>query len=78
MNDEYIITEQMIDNAFDKGVVAAKSITLNYSKDYYDNYRYPYLTLTCQLSYNPYTVTGSGKKLKAAWHNGYRSAANHS
>jgi len=20
---------------------------------------------------NPYTVTGSGKKLKAAWHNGF-------
>ena len=29
--------------------------------------------LAGQMIRNPYTVTGSGKKLKAAWHNGYRS-----
>lgn len=62
-----------IDKAYKKGVAAGNKITLCYKKDYYNNYCFPYLTLTCQLATNPYTVTGCGKNLKAAWHNGFRS-----
>ena len=65
--------QQYLIDTFEKGVTAGNSITLNYSKDYYNNYRYPYLTLTGQLAMNPIVGTGSRKKLKAAWHNGYRS-----
>ena len=73
MNTDYIITDEMIKEAFDKGANRGNSTTLNYKKDFYNNLCFPHLTLTGQISLNPYTITGSGKKLKAAWHNGFRS-----
>ena len=57
--------------AYDKGVMAARGATIDTRKDYYGRFCFPELTLTAHLSRNPYTVTGSGKKLKSAWHNGF-------
>lgn len=67
----------LINEAFNTGLLVGESATLNYSLDYYNNYKYPWLTLTYQLSKNPYTLTGNaGKKAKAAWHNGFLSGVN--
>ena len=69
MNDD----KELIEAAFKKGVSAGNSVTLNYKRDYYNNFCFPYLTMTGQLAMNPICGTGGRKRIKAAWHNGFRS-----
>jgi len=71
--DWYSIHPEELKDAYDKGVMAARGVRIDTRKDDYGNFCFPHLTLTGQLARNPYTVTGSGKKLKSAWHNGFLS-----
>jgi hypothetical protein len=69
--DFYSIHPEDLKEAYDKGVVAAKKSRVSDQKDSYGSICFPERTLTVYLAKNPYTVTGSGKKLKSAWHNGF-------
>jgi len=53
--------ELEIKNAYEKGKLAAVQ---KYK-------RWGMMLNRFHVKDNPYTVTGSGKKLKAAWHNGF-------
>ena len=74
--DWYVIHPEDLVIAYDKGVMAAKKSRVNDRKDGYGNFCFPELTLNGHLSRNPYTVTGGGKKLKSAWHNGFLDKIN--
>tara|TARA_R110002033_G_scaffold25265_2_gene58628 strand:+ start:1328 stop:1558 length:231 start_codon:yes stop_codon:yes gene_type:complete len=67
----YSIHPEDLKEAYDKGVVAAKKSRVSNQKDSYGSICFPERTLTVYLAKNPYTVTGSGNKLKSAWHNGF-------
>ena len=69
--DWFSIHPEDLEDAYNKGVMAAKKSKISDKKDSYGNICFPELTLTAYLAKNPYTVTGSGKKLKSAWHNGF-------
>jgi len=74
--DWYSIHPEDIEEAYNKGLMAAKGSRIDTRTDNYGNFCFPAETLTAYLSRNPYTVTGSGKKLKAAWHNGFLDKLN--
>ena len=70
---QYTIHPEDIADAYYKGASSGKGCTIDSRVDDYGNFCFPESTLTYFLSCNPYTVMGSGKKLKSAWHNGFLS-----
>jgi hypothetical protein len=77
-NDDahYTITPEDIKLAYDKGAYYGSNCKIDNRTDYYDNVCFKANTYLHYVSNNPYTVTGNGKKLKSAWHNGFISTVN--
>ncbi len=73
---KYHVNKVMLAKAYEKGLEAGKASEVDTRKDSHGNFMFPEKTITSLLGNNPYNVTGSGKKLKSAWHNGFLAGIN--
>lgn len=70
---EQIIFVDDIDKARERGEKTGRECHVSHRTDNYGNLRNPEKSLTSHLARNPYRRIGCGKKLNAAWHNGFLS-----